>query len=360
MAARKRVVLPPGVPQPVSTPHDAPSPPTQGWWIDPCQPPRGFTQRYHDGSNWTGYVSELLGSRWREVTERPYSQPPQDSKYALLPPPAPIPLYPPEPTTKGWWTDPYRPGPDPANPAKPAPGPLCQRFHDGERWTPYICYRIPGARPRKWSLALPGPNFWGGITQDGDPLGHPAPKLGVRTIDDYSFLPMALSGSEPPDPPTMGWWRDPLSDFGERFHDGSRWTQYRAYWSRQWGREVLESPPVPRHSPPAVEYNPGPLRTERSFAVAMVALLGGFAVLGLSAAFDRGSGPSAWTARAGLLAFVAGFGALLVHVARTLFPPKSLGRTDSSNFFYGGILLLLSGAGVVALKDQVLRALWLR
>jgi hypothetical protein len=42
------------------------------------------------------------------------------------------------------------------------------------------------------------------------------------------------------------------------------------------------------------------------------------------------------------------------------FPPKSLGRTDPANFLYGGILLLIFGAGVAALRDPVLRALWLR
>jgi hypothetical protein len=124
--------------------------------------------------------------------------------------------------------------------------------------------------------------------------GHPAPKLGVRTIDDYSFLPMVLSGSEPPIRRRWvgGWTRSATSD--SRFHDSSRRTQYSEYWTRQWGQHLLEGPPEPRHRPPAVEYSPGPLRTDRSFAVAMVALLGGFAVLGLSAAFDRRGELYAW------------------------------------------------------------------
>ena len=353
-------MLPPGLPPPVASPRDAPNPPTQGWWVDPCQPPRGFTQRYHDGSSWTGYVSELLGSTWQDVTERAYSQPPQDARFAFLPVPARIPLYPPERPTKGWWTDPYRPGPDPAKPDRPAPGPLCQLFHDGERWTPYICYRMKGAQPKKWSLALPGPNFWGGITEDADPLAHPAPKLGGRAIDDYSFLPVVLSGTEPPDPPTMGWWTDPLSDFGQRFHDGSRWTQYSEFWTRQWGHHLLETPPVPHHRPPAVEYNPCPLRTDRSFALAIAALLGGLLGLGLSSALDHQSGLSGWTARVGLLAFVAGFGALLIHMVRMALPPKSVGRTDATNVWYTAILVVMFGAGAVALRDSILRALWLR
>ena len=193
------------------------------------------------------------------------------------------------------------------------------------------------------------------------PLGQPAPQLKVvRSIDDYSFLPPALVGDDPPEHPTIGWWTDPLSDFGQRFHDGSRWTQYSEFWSRAWGEHLLESPPEPRHRPPPVEYNPGPLRTDRSFAVAMAAVFGGLLAMAISSAFDRQPTLSDWLARGGLLSFLAGFGALSVHVARMAFPPKSVGRTDPTNLLYAGVLVLIFGAGLVALRDPVLRALWLR
>jgi hypothetical protein len=210
-------------------------------------------------------------------------------------------------------------------------------------------------------MTVQEPNFWGGITEDPGPLGQPAPKLEVgRSIDDYSFLPPVLSGDDPPEHPTMGWWNDPFYDIGQRFHDGSRWTQYSEFWTRQWGEHLLETPAEPHHRPPAVEYNPGPLRTNRSFAVAMALVFGGVLVLALSSAFDRHRTLSDWIARGGLLAFLAGFGPLLLHVARMAFPPKSVGRTDATNFQYAAVLVLISGAGVVALRDPVLRALWLR
>jgi hypothetical protein len=330
--------------------------------MDPCQPATGIAQRYHDGATWTRYVSDLWGSTWGRIEERPYTPPPApDGRYAFLPHPARIPLFPPEPPTRGWWTDPYRPGPNPRKPGYLAPGPLCQRFHDGGRWTPYISYRMPGARQRKRIFTVQQPNVWSGITEDPGPLAQPAPKLDIgRSIDDYSFLPRTLSGDDPPEHPTMGWWKDPFRDFGQRFHDGTRWTQYSEFWSSKMGEHLLETPPVPYHRPPAVEYNPGPLRTGRSFGAAMAAVFSGLVLLLLSVGFDHPGTLSDWIARTGLLSFVAGFGALSVHVVRMAFPPKSLGRTDITNALYAAVLMLLFGAGLVALRDPVLRALWLR
>jgi hypothetical protein len=181
-----------------------------------------------------------------------------------------------------------------------------------------------------------------------------------RSIDDYSFLPPPLSGDDPPEHPPMGWWNDPFHDFGQRFHDGTRWTQYSEFWTNKMGHHLLETPAVPRHRSPAVEYNPGPLRTGRSFAVAMAAVFSGLVLLVVSAAFDHRRTLSGWLARGGLLSFLAGFGALSVHVVRMAFPPKALGRTDSTNTLYAAVLMLIFGAGLVALRDPVLRALWLR
>jgi hypothetical protein len=169
-----------------------------------------------------------------------------------------------------------------------------------------------------------------------------------------------MPGEKPPEEPTIGWWADPFNTFGERFHDGARWTQYRRSWSRYSGEHLYESPAGPRPVPPPVEYNPGPLRTDRAFSLTIVALVGGLIVLGASTPFDRQGQVSSWTARVGLLSFVAGFAALLTHVGRMAFPPKSAGRTDTTNVLYGVVLLLIFGAGIVALRDPVLRALWLR
>lgn len=357
---KKRVEPPPGVPGPVATPRDVPDHPRKGWWVDPCQPVRGFYQRYHDGSKWTGYVSQLMDSKWCLVEERAYVEPPEDLKYGFLPRPERIPVYPPERPTKGWWTDPYRPGPDLTRQGGPPPGPLCQRFHDGEQWTPYIAYRVAGPKPKGF-LKL-RPYYWGGITEDPDPLGHPAPPLGAREIDDYSFLPVVFraSGDKLPDPPTMGWWEDPFGDFGQRFHNGKRWTQYSEFYSSRSGHHLLEVPAVPHHQPPAVEYNPGPLRTDSAFALAMLALLGGLLALGISAQLDHQGGLSGWVARVGLVAFAGGFGALLIHLVRMAFPPDSVGRIDSTNVFYNLLLAVGFGVGAVALRDAILRALWLR
>ena len=46
--------------------------------------------------------------------------------------------------------------------------------------------------------------------------------------EPYSFLPMPETWpSCPPDPPTAGWWKDPLSDdVTPRYYDGNRWTPY--------------------------------------------------------------------------------------------------------------------------------------
>ena len=169
-----------------------------------------------------------------------------------------------------------------------------------------------------------------------------------------------ISVDDGPEYPTMGWWKDPFYDSGQRLPDGTRWTCYGEFWTRQWGEHLLKNPAEPHHRPPAVEYNPGPLSTGRSFAVAMFAVFGGLVLLVLSAAFDSRGTLSDWLARGGLVSFLAGFGALGVHLVRMAFPPKSLGRTDTTNVLYTGVLVLMFGAGLVALRGPVLRALWLR
>jgi hypothetical protein len=163
--------------------------------------------------------------------------------YTSSPPPPPedIPVWPPEVPTAGWWTDPYRPGPDPKDPKKPAPGPLCQRFHDGVRWTPYISYRVE---------RHVNPTGWSTVAWDAEPLAGPPPPLGPRDIDNYDFLPHAsFIEFDPPDPVVAGWWRDPFGGFGQRYHDGVRWTQYYYHQPPRGAASRFETPAAPRTTP---------------------------------------------------------------------------------------------------------------
>ena len=157
-------------------------------------------------------------------------------------PPEDIPVWPPEAPSAGWWTDPYRPGLDPEDPRKPAPGPLCQRYHDGARWTPYISYRVE----RRVS-----PTGWSPVAQDPEPLGGPAPPLIPRSIDNYDFLPeSSFIRFDPPDPIVSGWWEDPFSSFGQqRYHDGVRWTQYTVHYPLRGAVTRSEIPAVARPAP---------------------------------------------------------------------------------------------------------------
>src|SRR5207248_9610664 len=49
--------------------------------------------------------------------------------------------------------------------------------------------------------------------------------------EPYSFLPeIEFYPLDPEDPPTQGWWIDPLSSNGvtQRYNDGAHWTPYIA------------------------------------------------------------------------------------------------------------------------------------
>ena len=143
-------------------------------------------------------------------------------------------MWPPDVLKAGWWTDPYRPGPDPEDPKKPAPGPLCQRFHDGVRWTPYISYRV------ERSVSRTG---WSAVAWDPEPLAGPPPPLGPRSIDNYDFLPDAgFIAWDAPDPVVAGWWRDPFGRYGQRYHDGVRWTQYHYFQPPRTSAILSEHP----------------------------------------------------------------------------------------------------------------------
>src|SRR5207253_10029981 len=72
--------------------------------------------------------------------------------------------------------------------------------------------------------------------------------------EPYSFLPAPKAVPlDPPDPPTEGWWNDPVPPPGpkkvvaQRYHDGTRWTPYVSVRSSRRWTDVLEVP-VPESS----------------------------------------------------------------------------------------------------------------
>jgi len=65
-------------------------------------------------------------------------------------------------------------------------------------------------------------------------------KSGSRKMapEPYSFLPEPDTWPlDAPDPPTEGWWKDPLSSFDiyQRYFDGTKWTPYvSGRTARRW------------------------------------------------------------------------------------------------------------------------------
>ena len=48
----------------------------EGWWVDPF--PKGpFAQRYHDGKQWTAFVSYRRGGLWSDIVEMPLTDEPR-------------------------------------------------------------------------------------------------------------------------------------------------------------------------------------------------------------------------------------------------------------------------------------------
>lgn len=266
--------------------------------------------------------------------------------------PAPIPVYPPARITAGWWTDPYRPGPDPEDPDRPAEGPLCQRFHDGAQWTPFISYRV------ERQLSQTG---WSPVTSDPGPLSQPPPELGARAIEDYDFLPEhTVFAFDPPDPVIAGWWRDPFTGYGQRYHDGTGWTQYRFIQPPRGIGHVSEVPAEHQPRRPIDDYRPWPLRANHAMLYGIACGLGGGLVLALSNAFDRDSAAYGWTVRFGLIALLGALSALAIHSIQFAAHPKELGPRDRSLWLVPAIYVFLIGGILFRSWDDVLRSLWLR
>ena len=112
--------------------------------------------------------------------------------YSFLPAPDTLPSDPPDPPTAGWWKDPL------------SSNEVTQRYYDGTTWTPYILVRTA----KSWTQIFPD-----GVNTEVDPdaLGIPRPPIEPEV---------------PADPPTVGWWKDPIERKLKqaRYFDGTEWT----------------------------------------------------------------------------------------------------------------------------------------
>ena len=127
--------------------------------------------------------------------EKKTGQPPQmaPEPYSFLPAPKSVPLDAPNPPSAGWWNDPL------------SSDEIAQRYHDGNRWTEYVCIRTP----QRWTDVFPDHV---NLEVDPETLGIPRPP--------------AVLPEPPPDPPMAGWWADPIERKLKqaRYFDGSHWT----------------------------------------------------------------------------------------------------------------------------------------
>ena len=64
---------------------------------------------------------------------------------------------------------------------------------------------------------------------------------------NFPFLPkIEVYPLEPPDPPSEGWWLDPFpgrTSVRQRYHDGTRWTQYISVRTAKRWTGVFEQTP---------------------------------------------------------------------------------------------------------------------
>jgi hypothetical protein len=112
--------------------------------------------------------------------------------FSFLPMPTGVLVDATDPPTEGWWTDPL--GSDASY----------QRYFDGTKWTQYV----RGRSLKSWTRIFPDR-----INTEVDPnaLGIPRPPA----VPD-----------PPPEPPTAGWWKDPVERKLKQAHyyDGTQWT----------------------------------------------------------------------------------------------------------------------------------------
>jgi hypothetical protein len=131
-----------------------------------------------------------MSGRTEETNERSRRMAPEP--YSFLPEPEAWPLDAPDPPTQGWWNDPL------------SSYDIYQRYYDGTHWTPYVS----GRSARRWTEIFPDQ-----VNTEVDPnaLGIPLPPA---------------SPDPPPDPPTVGWWADPIERKLKqaRYFDGEKWT----------------------------------------------------------------------------------------------------------------------------------------
>jgi hypothetical protein len=192
---------------------------------------------------------------------------------------------------------------------------------------------------------------------DRDPRGS-APRIGyVRGRPHYPFLPEPpLFPREPPDPPTAGWWWDPFDagpSFTQRYHDGTRWTQYACYQAGKLWSDVVESPPENRTQ---ARKDQNVFTNVRTLGLWFASLfIGGF-LLALSSAFDVNSTPHEWVSRAGIFLFLGAF-AFATVTSIQVAARSGRGASDWAPVAIFVFLLV----GIIARQwNDVLSAFWLR
>ena len=125
--------------------------------------------------------------------ERRKGRPPQmaPEPYSFLPRPISVLIDPIDPPKEGWWIDPL------------SSDSSYQRYYDGKRWTHYIRARCL----KSWTQV-----FEDLVSTEVDP--------------DAAGIPRPPAVPEPPpEPPTAGWWEDPIERLKQaRYFDGTQWT----------------------------------------------------------------------------------------------------------------------------------------
>jgi hypothetical protein len=97
------------------------------------------------------------------------------------------------PSHEGWWNDPL------------SSDGIAQRYYDGAQWTPYVSVRAP----QRWTDVFPD-------------------KVNIQVDPEAIRIPQPPAVPDPPpDPPTAGWWQDPMKPKLKqaRFFDGTIWTE---------------------------------------------------------------------------------------------------------------------------------------
>jgi hypothetical protein len=126
----------------------------------------------------------------KDMNESPHKLAPEP--YSFLPEPKDVLIDPADPPAEGWWRDPL------------SSTSVYQRYYDGAKWTEYVRSRAP----KSWTKI-----FSDGVNTEVDP-------------DELGIARPPIVPEPPPEPPTVGWWEDPIERKLKqaRYYDGSEWT----------------------------------------------------------------------------------------------------------------------------------------